>query len=105
MVQSTISLTDLKRNLGEIVNRAAYGKERIILLSRGKPRAALISIEDLEQLEMLAQTAQADRNIQEQMDLLAEMDTLRDSMNEMTDSVEVLREVREERLNDLMGLS
>ncbi|MFQ5434472.1 MAG: type II toxin-antitoxin system Phd/YefM family antitoxin [Anaerolineae bacterium] len=49
-----MSLTDLKRNLGEIVNRAAYGKERIILLSRGKPRAALISIEDLKQLEMLA---------------------------------------------------
>lgn len=109
MVQSTISLTDLKRNLGEIVNRAAYGKERIILLSRGKPRAALISIQDLEQLEMLAQTAQAARNIQEQMDLLAEMDALREQIRqefgELTDSVDVLHEVREERLDDLMGLS
>lgn len=105
MTESAISLTDLKQNLSEIVNRAAYGKERIILLSRGKPRAALISIQDLEQLKLLAEEAQAARNIQEQMDLLAEMDALRAQMDTVTDSVEVLREVREERLNDLMGLS
>lgn len=105
MNESTISLTDLKRNLGEVVNRAAYGKERIILLSRGKPRAALISIQELEQLQLLAQEAQVSRNIQKQMDLLAEMDALRAELDEMTDSVEVLREVREERLDGLLGVS
>lgn len=105
MSETAISLTELKQNLGEVVNRAAYGNERIILLSRGKPRAALISIQDLEKLEQLAQEAQTTRNIQEQMELLAEMDALRAQMDTVTDSVEVLREVREERLNDLMGLS
>jgi prevent-host-death family protein len=105
MSETTISLTELKQNLGEVVNRAAYGNERIILLSRGKPRAALISIQDLEKLEQLAQEAQTTRNIQEQMELLAQMDALRAQMDTVTDSVEVLREVREERLNDLMGLS
>lgn len=90
----------MKRNLGEIVNRAAYGKERIILLSRGKPRAALISIEDLKQLEMLAPRTQTPRNIQAQVDLLAEMDALREQIRqdfgELTDSAEALREVRGE---------
>jgi hypothetical protein len=37
------------------------------------------------------------------------MDTLREQIRqehgELTDSVKVLREVREERLNDIMGLS
>lgn len=105
MTESTISLTDLKQNMGEIINRAAYGNERIIILSRGKPRAALINIQELERLELLAQEAQTDRNVQEQLDLLADMAALRAQMDTMTDSAEVLREVREERLNDLMGLS
>ena len=109
MIESTISLTELKQNLSEIVNRAAYGNERIILLSRGKPRAALISLEELEQIDLLRQETQETRNIQEQLNRLAEMGTLREQIQQefgiLTDSVEVLREVREERLHDIMGLS
>lgn len=53
MAIKTVSLTELKQNMGDIVNQAAYGGERIMLLSRGKERAALISIEDLRRLEQL----------------------------------------------------
>ena len=49
----TVSLTELKQNLGDIVNRAAYSSDRITLLSRDKEHAALISIEDLRRLEQL----------------------------------------------------
>lgn len=109
MTDSSISLTDLKQNLGEIVNRAAYGKERIILLSRGKPRAALISVNDLERLLSFEQSESQENNRQRQMALLAEMDALREQIRqefgELTNSVDVLHEVREERLDDLMGLS
>jgi prevent-host-death family protein len=35
------------------VNRVAFGGERIILTSRGKPKAVLIGIEDLRKLEGL----------------------------------------------------
>ncbi len=105
MTESKVSLTDLKQNLSEIVNRAAYGNERITILSRGKPRAALISIQELEQLKLVAQEGQTARNIQEQMNLLAEMDALREQIyqefGELPNSVEILREVREERLNDI----
>lgn len=108
MTESAISLTELKRNLGEIVNRAAYGNERIILLSRGTPRAVIMSIDDLEQLQQFEASQFQEDNVQQQLALLAEMDALREQIRqehgELTDSVEVLREVREERLNDIMGL-
>ena len=109
MSETTISLTELKQNLGEIVNRAAFGKERIILLSRGTPRAVIMSIDDLERLLQFEESQSQEDHVQQQLALLAEMDALREQIRqdhgELTDSVEVLREVREERLNDLMGLS
>jgi len=50
---STTSISELKSALSEYLNRAAYGRERIIVASRGKPKAAVISIEDLRRLEEL----------------------------------------------------
>ena len=100
-----ITLTDLKQNLGDIVNQAAYGQSRIVLTARGKPRAALISIEDLRQLQMLEQGSYVSLNIQEQLALLAEMDELRVKMGTTTDSTETLRQIREERLDGILGVS
>jgi len=47
------SISQLKNALSEFLNRAAYGQERIIIASRGKPKAAIISIKDLRLLEEL----------------------------------------------------
>lgn len=47
------SISELKSGLSVFLNRVAYGKERIIVASRGKPKAAVISIEDLRRLEEL----------------------------------------------------
>ena len=47
------SIAEVKRNISTLVNRVAFGGERIILTSRGKPKAALVSIEDLRKLERL----------------------------------------------------
>jgi prevent-host-death family protein len=44
----TVSVSELKNALSEILNRAAFGRERIVVASRGRPKAAVISIEDLE---------------------------------------------------------
>ena len=46
-----VSLTQVKAALSEYVNRAAYGNERVIITSRGRPKAVLLSIEELERLE------------------------------------------------------
>jgi prevent-host-death family protein len=47
------SIADAKNTLSSLINKVAYGKTRILLESRGKPKAALISTEDLERLERL----------------------------------------------------
>ncbi len=56
---TTISLTEAKRSLGEVVNRVAYGGERIILESRGKPKAAIISVGELARLDELTENREA----------------------------------------------
>ncbi len=48
-----VKIVDLKNTLGDVLNRVHYGGERVVILSRGKPKAAIISIEDLERLEDL----------------------------------------------------
>ena len=56
----TVSISQLKDRLSEYLNRVAFGHERIIVASRGKPKAAVISLSDLELLEEL-EDAQAAR--------------------------------------------
>lgn len=46
-----VSIGQVKRDISDLVNRVAYRGERIVLTSRGKPKAALVSIEDYERLE------------------------------------------------------
>jgi prevent-host-death family protein len=50
-MDENVSIGTVKRDISELVNRVAYGGERIILTSRGKPKAAIVSIEDYEKLE------------------------------------------------------
>jgi prevent-host-death family protein len=45
-----VSVGQVKRNLAELINKVAYGGERIVVTSRGKPKAVLISVSDYEQL-------------------------------------------------------
>ena len=48
----TIVTAEQARNqFGDIISKAAYGRERTIVTRRGKRFAAIISIEDLEILE------------------------------------------------------
>src|SRR5262249_50552661 len=58
--QSYASIGQVKRDISELVNRVAYGGEWIILTSRGKPKAALISVEDLEQIKQQDRDLDAD---------------------------------------------
>jgi prevent-host-death family protein len=49
-MSTQVSIGQIKRDISELVNRVSYAGERIILTSRGKPKAALISMSDYEQL-------------------------------------------------------
>ena len=48
-----LSTVKARDQFSEMVNRAAYGKERIVLTRRGRELAAVVSIEDLELLEKM----------------------------------------------------
>jgi len=48
---SAIATGKARENFSDVVNRSAYGKERIVLTRRGKSVAAVVPIEDLELLE------------------------------------------------------
>lgn len=48
-----ISATEARKDLAAAINRAAYGKERLILDRWGKDLAAVIPVEDLAILEQL----------------------------------------------------
>ncbi len=51
MAEVQVSIGQVKRDISDLVNRVAYRKDRVILTSRGKPKAVLISIEDYERLK------------------------------------------------------
>ena len=69
-----VSITQAKNRLSDVVNRAAYGGERFLLLSRGKPKAAVVSVEELMLLESLREDREARKA--EQAAWLAQADAL-----------------------------
>ena len=48
-----MSVTEARSGFAEIVNRAAYGHERIVITRRGKDIAAVVPAEDMDLLEEL----------------------------------------------------
>jgi prevent-host-death family protein len=52
----TVDTSQLKAQLSEFIGRVTFGRERILVLRRGKPVAALVSVEDLARLEVADRT-------------------------------------------------
>lgn len=50
---STTSVAEAKSRFSDLLRRAEYGGERIVVHRHGKPVAAIVSTADLEQLEAL----------------------------------------------------
>lgn len=48
-----IAVIDARKDLADILNRAAYGKERVVLTRRGKDVAAIVPMDDLNILEAI----------------------------------------------------
>ena len=49
----SLSTAEARDRFSEVLNRAAFGKERVVLTRRGRPLAAMVPIEDVESLEAL----------------------------------------------------
>jgi prevent-host-death family protein len=98
-----VSLAEARDRLSALVNDAAHGGQRIVLSSRGRPKAALIGIEDLERLE---QGGTEPLTIQAEMSRWIERveDALCGRPRVARSSMEALREVREEGSAGRTGL-
>lgn len=52
----TVDTSQMKAQFSEFIGRVTFGRERVLVLRRGKPVAALVSVEDLRRLEVTDQT-------------------------------------------------
>lgn len=50
-----VSIGQVKRDISDLVNRVAYQGERIVLTSRGRPKAVLVSVADYARLQQMEQ--------------------------------------------------
>ena len=58
MSETHISIGRIKRDISELLNRVAFGGERIVLTSRGKPKAVIVSLEDYERIQQAGEQTQ-----------------------------------------------
>ncbi|RLC76021.1 MAG: hypothetical protein DRI61_14035 [Chloroflexi bacterium] len=104
MEATRVGIAEAAKRLSELVNRAAYGGERFVLTSRGRPKAALIPLEDLGILEekdltrKLAALEKA-KAVSERIKAEREARGIQD-----VDSVEILREIRQERIDEVTSV-
>ncbi len=95
-----IGIARAKNGLSALVNRVAFGGERVLLESRGKPKAALVSLQDLHQLERVAMEIPTRS---QRLLALAEADRVRVALQgrRLIDSTKQLHRLREERAREL----
>ncbi|MBU0492767.1 MAG: type II toxin-antitoxin system Phd/YefM family antitoxin [Chloroflexi bacterium] len=110
MSELQVSMTELRQSLGRLVNQAAYGDGRIVLVAHGQPKAAIIGVKDLQRLKRLSEDRPAlpDQHAQ----ALAAADLLRERIQRWQDahgitpedSVITLRQLREEHADEAASL-
>ena len=50
-MQRAINIAQARVTFCSLINAVAYGNERVVLLSRGKPKAAIVGMADLKRLQ------------------------------------------------------
>jgi len=98
MTTMKINIRKARERFSEIVNTVAIKGERVILLSKNKPKAAIVSLKDLQVLEDRSTTkpkrlAQIEK-IRKMRERLAKKGVI-------SDSLLTLKEMRKERIGKL----
>jgi prevent-host-death family protein len=101
MKTTHISLTEAKQRLGELVKRSAYGGEQFVIEFRGKPQAMVVTYNaDYEE--------DAERRRARGLEALKRLDEIRERIRDksgtLPSSVELIRDMREERDRQILGL-
>jgi len=105
MNEHRVGIAEARKRLSELINRVAFGEERVLLESRGKAKAALVSLEDLQKLNRL--DLETGKKPEDRWEALKRAREVREAIREMRagqplpDSGEVLGELRESRAHEL----
>jgi len=100
MTTMKINIRKARENFSEIINTVAIKGERVVLMSKNKPKAAIVSLKDVELLE--------DKSIKKAK-RLAQLDRIKKIREGLTqkdmisDSLLTLKKIREERIEQLSG--
>jgi prevent-host-death family protein len=102
-----VSATEVKNSWGRVVKRVLQRREPALVESKGKPTVVILPADDYERL-VTEQRVEA--NKRQQLILLDEVERFAKEVaahypqHSQPDSVEIIRETREERDDRLMGL-
>ena len=69
---ANVSTVEARNEFSTLVNRVAFGKERVVLTRRGKKLMAMVPLEDLELLERLLERLEDQADVEDAREALAE---------------------------------
>ncbi|HEY3321918.1 MAG TPA: type II toxin-antitoxin system Phd/YefM family antitoxin [Planctomycetota bacterium] len=94
----TLSTAKARNQFSEVINRAAYGKEHVILTRRGKKIVAVVPFEDVDLLEKLedAQDIRDVRKVRRQKGKLVPLSQVLEELEDEQD-VRDARKARKEK--------
>lgn len=95
-----VSAAEAKAGLSSLVSKVEYGNERFVIERRGRPVAALVSIEDLERLEQGGQGAASQRGALAMVGMWGDIAT-DEELDEMVNHIYTTREQDKGRPVDL----
>ncbi len=96
-----INIRKAREKFSEIVNTVAIKGERVILLSNKKPKAAIVSLKDLEMLE---RRGMKKRRRLAQIEKVRKLRNIIRKEGRTSNSNITLQRIREDRIEKLSGL-
>jgi prevent-host-death family protein len=100
MTTMKVNIREARERFSELINRVSYNKERVVLMSRNKPKALIIGLEEAEAFE--DDPMRKGRRLLQLEQIRKIRERLVDKRTK-SDSVEDLRKLREGRLEDFTG--
>jgi prevent-host-death family protein len=98
---SNISIAEASRQLSQVINRATYGREVVVLTSRGRPKAVLVGVEVFQALLGIQPSSQSE-SVEEFARQFRQ--ALQDTGHSTPDEIiEMVRDVKREISDELAG--
>ena len=102
-----VSATDVKNSWGRVVKRVLKRREPALVLTKGVATVVILPADDYERLATEKATKVLKRqqlSLLDKAEMLAKEVALRHAGKSTPDSAEILRQLREERDGELLGL-